>query len=200
MAAAPARSLALIAVALGAGCGDGPRASCALGFIGDSSLPPEVELVVTDGASGLTRPLVDGDSVQLRPPPQGGFVFYVGARARNMDACDIGFTGDLREISTGRSVAYAARNVNLKPSPDGWGQSDATVITSFVHMNPCPNYEPEELVARPYRLDFEVRDRSERRKTVTVSIVPQCMLTDARQQMQCSCQCSAGFFPGKCSL
>jgi len=185
-------------VLFGAGCPDLPRERvCDVNFVGDAAAAPEITLLATDGVSQTQTELVDGTPVRLQPPPQGGFVFYVGVRVRNMDVCDLGLTGDLRRTDTNKSMAYATRNVALRAASGG-AESDPTVITSYVHVNPCPNYEPEEILGIPHRLVLDAIDRAGRRATIARLVVPTCELADPKKQQECRCTCAAGYFAGKC--
>src|SRR5581483_892116 len=113
----PIRTLPLAALLL-AGCPSGPR--CSAGFIGDPKLPVEIEMLITDGASQMFSLVMMGEQAPVEPPPQGGYVMYVGAQARNLDACGVQIGGELRDPDTNDQVGFDARTTNLILGSDGW--------------------------------------------------------------------------------
>src|SRR5437868_15357474 len=117
------RALWVVAL-LCAGCPSPPR--CAAGFIGDPKLPPELQMLITDGASQMFSLVMMGQPANVQPPPQGGYVLYVGAQARNLDACGVSVQGQLRDPATNDQLGFDARTANLILGADGWGRRDPT--------------------------------------------------------------------------
>jgi hypothetical protein len=185
-----------LAVILG-GCPE-PPPTCKVGFIGDRSKPPEVQILITDGASQVLSPIAPGDTLPLEPPPQGGYVLYVGAAARNVDACNIKLAGTLRDPATGDQLGYDGRTTTLVLGADGWGRSDPRSNSNVANVNACPDYSPNDRHGGSFNLEMKITDRSGRTATVTVPVLLQCMQSSPAVQTDCICTCSANYFLGKC--
>lgn len=183
---------------LTAGCS--PAApSCPAGFIGDASKPPEAVMLVSDGQSQTFREVRDGDALPLMPPPQGGYVLYVGAKMRNMDACGIEQGGTLREPASGNQFGFDARTANMLLGSDGWGIPDVTSNADVSNVNACPDYGPTPVHGTSWPLELTLKDKGGRKVTVKHRVVPTCMHQNPLLQRDCVCTCSANYFLGKCS-
>ena len=182
-------------VVLGAGCSTPP--TCPAGFIGDSTQAPEAVLLITDGVSHVLKEVHQGDAIPLEPPPQGGYVFYVGAKVRNVDACGIQLAGTLRDPDSGDRIGYDARTTDLLLTADGWGQPDPGNNANVANVNGCPDYGAKDVQGKPYQLEMYATDRSGRTAKVTASVVPTCMQSNPLVQQDCLCNCSANYMLGK---
>ena len=191
----PIRTLPLAALLL-AGCPSGPR--CSAGFIGDPKLPVEIEMLITDGASQMFSLVMMGEQAPVEPPPQGGYVMYVGAQARNLDACGVQIGGELRDPDTNDQVGFDARTTNLILGSDGWGRPDPSNNSNVANVSACPDFTPKDVQGKTYLLGVTVVDRENRKATVSIPIVPTCALADPAVQRDCLCTCSANYFLGKC--
>jgi hypothetical protein len=192
------RRLALLLLTFAATCGGPPQPACPAGFIGDPSLPPEAQMVYTDGVSQQILDVSAGMAIPLVPPPQGGYVMYLAARVRNMDSC-VEFRGTLRDPVTGDEVGFDARGSTLEMHDDGWGWPKAISNANLSNVNGCPDYSASDVQGRGYTLEMQVVDKSGRSITVSQPIVPTCMLTNAADQADCICTCSANYVLGKCT-
>jgi hypothetical protein len=155
-------------------------------------------MVFTDGVSPELRPATDGTVIPLEFPPQGGYVMYVGARVRNLDAC-VEIAGSLRDATTGNEVGFDSRSTTLRRAADGWGEPDASNLANLSNVNGCPAYGPRDVHATPYDLVVRVVDSAGRVATVTHRITPTCLQTDLTQRAECICTCSANYTLGRCS-
>ncbi len=173
--------------------------ACPAGFLGDPASPPEAVLLITDGISHAFKEVHAGDTIPLEPPPQGGYVFYVGARVRNLDACGVELRGTLRDPDNGNQVGYDARTTNLLATGNGWGQPDPGDNANVANVNGCPDYGPKDVQGQPYQLEMEVVDRNQRSAKVTVTTVPSCQFQNNLVQTDCLCTCSAHYCLGKCN-
>jgi hypothetical protein len=191
--ATAAAAAATLGLAL-AGC---PSERCAVGFIGDRGKPIELALVFTDGVAPDVSPLAPMQPLPLEPPPQGGYVMYAGARARNLDGCGVIVRGDYFD-EFGNQAGMDERSTNLVVRADGWGWPDAQHLSEIPNLSACPDVSHLDIQGHPYNLRIRVTDRSGRMAEQMVPIVPTCMLSDAAVQADCICQCSADFTPGKC--
>jgi hypothetical protein len=181
-----------------AGCGSPAR--CKTGFIGDRSQPVEIAAVLaTDGASQILSAVKAGDPVPLEPPPQGGYVMYVGAQVRNLDACGAEIRGSLRDPVTDDEIGFDARTTNLVLGADGWGRPDPSNNSNVSNVNGCPDYTAKDVQNQPYNLRVTVVDRSGRSGSVTLPIRPTCdQIADPLVRRDCVSTCSANYVLGKC--
>ena len=157
-------------------------------------------MLVTDGKSMMLAAVADGDSIPMEPPPQGGYVMYIGAAARNVDGCNINLAGTLRDPQTGSELGFDARDTNLVVGSDGWGRSDATDNSNESNVNACPDYTPADRVNGTFELEMKVTDRGGRTASVSHSVKLVCdpSLTGA-ELANCMCTCAANYKLGKCN-
>jgi hypothetical protein len=183
-----------------AGCTDPPAPRCQNGFIGDAKLAPEVQMLVTDGKSKLLAPVADGDTLPMEPPPQGGFILYIGAAARNLDGCGVQLAGSLRDPDTGAQVGFDGRNTDLVKGDDGWSRSDPGDNSNTANVNSCPDYTSKDRHNGEYDLVLKVTDRQKRTASVTHRVKLACdpSLVEPGYS-ECVCTCSADYFLGKCN-
>lgn len=201
-----ARCLGLVAWAglvLSSGCGE------------TFSGPPE--LVPAQLARSLDRllPLAEGESIDLLPPIQGGYVLFVGAAVRNVSASGGSLLGELRRarasdgtpLSQPGAVLYSdERSVKLQPLPgdfavpggtSGWLLS-APNPNDTANISTCPNPLDLSIVDSELYLQLTYRDVAGRTATSTRKVVPRCAQADAMTQQDCRCQCEANYQPKKC--
>jgi hypothetical protein len=168
-------------------------------FIGDPNLPPEAVMLWTDGVSQQLHEVQDGQSLPLEPPPQGGYVLYVGAKVRNMNNC-VEERGRLRDPSTLIEYGFDARSTTLQLQADGWGWPDATMNGAVSNVNPCPDYKSRDVQAGNYQLQMIVADQKTGKLVeVDKPVVPTCNQQDPAVQADCICTCSANYTLGKCA-
>jgi hypothetical protein len=167
---------------------------CTYGFVGDPSMPPEIQMVAL--GPGMTNvPVMDGDMVTLAFPPQGGRVIFAGVRARNLDACAVQIEGSVRDLMT-KQIRLDSRTVNLIPGPDGWAASDPTDISTFANIPVCPNeWSATNLYGTTYELDFSLTDRSGHMAAQTLHVVPAC--AEPAHAVDCLCICKGGYVLGE---
>lgn len=166
---------------------------CQLDFVGDSNAP--MELVVTALAVGpVAKTLSEGESATLMFPPQGGRVLFAGVRAKNVDPCSVRLAGALRDPQSGQ-VRIDNRIVNLKPTPEGYAESDPEDISTFSNIPACPNqWSDQDVFDKPYELTVSLTDRDKRKATVVVNIVPRC--DEAGLEGACKCICDVDYVLG----
>lgn len=179
------------------GCPTPPK--CPAGFIGDPNKPPEGILVYTNGRDSILHDVQPGEAIPLEPPPQGGYVMYVAARIKNMDACGIEFRGRLRDTATGNQVGFDGRTATLVKTADGYGTPDPTNNANLANINGCPDYTAKDIHLESYDLEVTVIDKQGRKLELKHSVVPTCMLSSPDVQRDCECTCKANYFLGKCS-
>jgi hypothetical protein len=172
--------------------------TCAAGFIGDPNQPPQVTMIYTDGISQELSDVTPNQAIPLEPPPQGGYVMYLAARIRNMDAC-VEFRGSLNDPDNGNQVGFDARGSTVVQRGDGWGWPDPTSNSNLSNVNGCPDYSPKDVQGQRYTLQMTVTDREGRTAQVEQPIMPACTLADSTTQADCICICSANYVLGKCA-
>ncbi len=171
---------------------------CTTGFLGSTSSPPELEVIVVQADDSVAT-LADGGQVPLMLPPQGGRVIYVGARATNVDGCGLQLTAALRDLTT-RQVRPDNRTINLVPSGAGWGASGvgtvSTAISSFSNIPACPNqWSTTDVYGHEYGLEVTITDRGGRTASASLRATPYC--SEPSSAAECMCICSAGYVLGQ---
>lgn len=198
-------ALAFAFILAAAGCSDPPDMpsdggadagphGCTTGFVGDMAEDPEI-VITALGAGTTATPVMDGDTVPLIFPPQGGRVIFAGARAKNLDACGVTLTGALRDPTT-KQVRLDARTVNLTPASDGWVETDPTDYSSFSNIPVCPNQWSEtDIYGTTYELEITLADRNGRSVTKRLNVTPVCAEPD--RIAECLCICKGGYVLGE---
>jgi hypothetical protein len=180
------------------GCTFSPSAPpCTGGFLGDPSLAPQLQILVVKPDDSVV-PAVDGGSVALMAPPQGGFVIYAGVRAKNVDRCGLQLTGALRDPVTNQ-VRPEMRTIDLTPTSDGWGVSSTGPanlnLSNFSNLPACPNnWSTADVFGQSYELEVAIEDKGGRSASQTLVVTPYC---DPAATALCMCRCAAGYVLGE---
>jgi len=168
---------------------------CQLGFIGDRSAAPELEVIVLD-PDGTVRAIADGAGAPLIEPPQGGRVIFAGVRARNVDACAATLTGALRD-STSNHVMVDTRTINLVAQSGGTGGSTPDEASTFANVPVCPNqWSQRDVFGQDYTLEITLIDRQQRRVTKNLRVQPMCAEPGGKLT-ECLCICKKGYVLGE---
>ena len=115
-------------------------------LVGDESLDPEIELVNRTAIGQLVE-AVDGGDVELFRPPQGGKVFLIAARVRNMDSCQLSIQGALRDPETGRIIGNDVRPFPNRVNDDGAIEPlSPPSLSSWANVPACPSQAAERNV------------------------------------------------------
>ena len=158
-------------------------------------------MLVTDGRSMMLSPVADGSEIPMENPPQGGFVMYIGARARNVDACGIEVAGTLRDPTTLAQLGFDARDTDMLKTADGWGEVDAKDNSNESNVNACPDYVGGDRVNGDYLLEMKVTDREKRTATVSHHVKLICdPALDPDEAARCACECKANYKLGICDV
>ncbi len=193
------RFVLLPALALSAACHkDQEPIHC---FVGDRSLPVEIEPVFRDVAGDL-QPMAEGAQVPLILPPQGGKVLFIGVRAKNLDGCPVQLSTSLRDPCTGAVLVVERRPITLEPSPDGWLQpphrdevDPLTGEPGYSNLPACPLANIDrDIQGNPYDVTIRVEDPDGRQAEKVVRIVPFCAQPSVIDQ--CLCECRADYAQG----
>jgi hypothetical protein len=170
---------------------------CGADFIGDPSKPAEVQILLLDGSLMLDE-ASPGATALLEPPPQGGYVIYVGVRASGVEASGLRITGELHDVDTDTLVGVDTRRTKLLRDSDGWGRTSSDPI-GLANISPCPDYTMKDVHDQRYNLTVTITDGAHRTASSTVAVVPRCQLADSALQRECLCVCSADYMQGKCA-
>lgn len=166
---------------------------------------PELELIPGNLVSD-EEPLAllhDGDPVSVVLATQGGQVIYVGARVRGMPPGAAQVSARLVEPDSGDVLVEEHRGTVLVPvaGVDGWLEPRVTGRTGISHLLACPMYGDRPLIGLPWRLELELWQSGAPRAhgAASVIVVPECVQGASSLVELCHCECSAGFFAGKCA-
>lgn len=170
--------------------------TCAAGFLGDGGAPTlELDVLQSDGT---VVPVVQGDTVPLEFPPQGGQVIFVGIRATNVEGCALQLTGALRDLAT-QEVRVDSRTIDLLPTGDGWGVSGLSGMASaanFANVPVCPNeWSSTNIYGNVYGLEVTAQDTKGHMVTQKIHVTPQC--SEPALMEECLCECQAGYVLGQ---
>ena len=185
--------------------------------VGDTTLAPEIEPIVVL-SDGTYVPVVDGDSIALHTPLQGGKVILAGALVSNIkleDCARLRIGALLRDPSDPdeRAVKNEERHVRYAPMPDrpGW----AAPVAIDDERNMAPNLEtcgfnayPRDVADCDWILDIRLEDSATEEVLASVrrAITPVCPADDPGdpgvpaelEQALCDCQCDANYEAGRC--
>ena len=149
-------------------------------------LPP-----VTVNASGALQPLGDGDPVLLQKPPQGGYVIYAGANARNLMPCGATVTAYLIDRASGNALTNLdLRRADFTQAAGGYWQT-AQPYSQTPNIPSCPDALHAGIAGRDATLHVDVADSQSRHASVEVHVTASCG-GDA------ACACVCGPDPSHC--
>lgn len=183
-------------------CGDPnlPREECTTGVLGDPMAEMDITLVALR-ADNVEEVLSPGSPLPLIFPPQGGRVAFVGVRAKNLDGCGVTLVGSVRDGKTGQ-VRLDGRTVNLNRTSEGFGatalpgQSLDSAISNYSNIPLCPNqWSDTNVYGTQYELTVSLKDRTGKRGTKTLRVVPTC--GEPARLSECLCICRGGYMLGE---
>ena len=183
-----------------AGTNEAQNECPSVGFLGEEGGAPDFDMQILE-ADETVAALVDGDSVPMILPPQGGRVIFVGVRATNVDGCGLQLTGALRDLTTNQ-VRVDSRTVNLVDTHDGYGVSGmqatsvSSAIPNFSNVALCPNeWSPTNIYGNVYGLEVTIQDREGRQLTKKIKVTPEC--GEPQNLEECLCICKGGYILGE---
>jgi hypothetical protein len=155
--------------------------------IGDMSQPMQIEIVhrTLDGGLEMTQ-----NAIPLIEPPQGGYVVFVGVRAKNLDGCPVTIQGAIRDVCDHSVVGLDMRMVSLEPTSDGWGEpKQPSTITNYANIPMCPaTADIRNVQGEPYELMVTLQDKTGRMVKTSTVVTPFC--ADPAMLDTCNCQCA----------
>jgi len=184
--------LAVWVVGATAGC----QPECKLGFIGDKSASPLVQLIALGNDQQVIE-LSDHSALPIYLPPQGGRVVMVGVKAKNLTACGAQLTASLRDPSSGQR-RLDSRTINLVSREGGFGGSVDNDISTFANVPVCPNqWAKGDVFDTEYSLTVNLVDQTQRSVTTVISVTPTCVGGSPETEAECRCLCKGGYVLGE---
>ncbi len=139
-----------------------------------------------------------GQTFDVQAPPQGGYVLYVGVRARNLDPCGVMLRGQLLDATSGAAASdLDGRKADLHPTGDGWWAPDVSDPFDVPNVPTCPDYTGGTALGRPLLARVQLTDRAGRTATATS---PSLQLDCPRDACyaDCRCRCAADYDAQSC--
>jgi hypothetical protein len=182
-----ARALAVAVLVIGCGGDPKPQPPCP---IGDQSAPAELQIVNLEADEATVSMTQAMAKVPLVPPPQGGWIVLLGARARNLDGCGLALTTALVDACDGQILQIDKRPTHLELGADGWGVSS---LTTFGNLPVCPQLTAtRDLHDVPYTVNVVVEDIHHKKASASLTIIPTCGTDPSR----CACECARDYVVG----
>ena len=148
--------------------------------------------------------LKEGDPVQLWHAPQGGHVIVIGARVFGLDTAYMRLTARVRMPDTGVIVRENSRTVVMVdvPGEPGWKEIDRRSCSQAAHVALCPNYGDRDIFGQEYVLEVLVTElyADSSAGSAELRVIPSCLQTDPVGKELCTCECSANFVAGTCTV
>jgi len=142
--------------------GEGEGEPC---FFGDPALPPEGELVWRT-LDGRMEPFVEGQTLPLILPPQGGKVVMIGARVRHM-GCTIALRAGAFDDCKGVFLGIDGRPLQLEwNEASGWAEpAFPETLNNYGNVAMCfNNNSGRDTNDEEYRFEVRVTDIDDDRR------------------------------------
>jgi hypothetical protein len=185
-----------------AGTDGGVEPGCEPFVVGTIDAGIEMEIVLRT-AGGQQVDAVEGGDVELFRPPQGGKVFLVGARVKNVDTCGLRVTGVLRDPCTGNPLGVESRPFRTAVTDAGWAEPvNPRSLSNYSNVPTCPRSQAtRNLYDEPYDIEVVIEDTANGRSaTRSLRMFPRCVQGGALGN-QCRCECNEDYVLGdECPL
>jgi len=157
-------------------------------YAGDPTLPIAAQIVGYDPTLSYEA-IPDGGQLELTPPPQGGYVLYVGAYATNLSACDVTVSAELVDPGTGSALTdLSARESDFSVKVDGyWSPTALDFNSDFPNIPACPGALGRGIVGVPAQVRVTITDGLGKTGTFTEAVTAVCSPGDG----SCPCACGA---------
>ena len=184
------------------------RAALALALVGCGSGASSSGAAITitpagyDAAAMTLGDLAPGGPIDLVFPPQGGFVLFVSGRVHGLDDGNVQMRARILDPQSGAQIAADTRVVTLQHDPadaTSW-LPDLRSYQNVPNVTMCPSTSTSDLFGVPLTLELTVTELSSMRAGMTtLSTVPSCRQSDAKQLALCKCECAGNWTPTKCT-
>jgi hypothetical protein len=184
------------------------RALLALGLLGCGAGAPSPAASITvtpasyDATAMALTDLAPGGPIDLVFPPQGGFVLFVGARVRGLDNGNVEMRAQMIDPTSQAVIAENKRVVTLQRDPADAASwiPDLRSFQNVPNVTMCPSTSATDRFGVPLTLALTVTELSSSRAGMaTLSTVPSCRQSDAKQLALCQCECGANWTPTRCA-
>ena len=159
--------------------------------VGDPRLAIELLPVAVNDAGALV-PLHDGDGLLLQKPPQGGYVIYAGAAARNLQACGAQVTAYLIDRASGKPLTNLDQRKTDFTVENGGYFFTSSPYSQTPNIPACPDALRVGVLGADATLHVEVLDAQSRSAAVEVRVHAACPAGDVK------CPCLCGSNPTGC--
>jgi hypothetical protein len=176
--------LKLLSLALVCACSGPQPRSCA--FAGDAARPIELQAIALD-AAGNAAPVSNGGPLLLERPPQGGFVVFAGARARNLRPCNVQMAAELVDPASGKPVSeLSSRGADLVDAVGGYLQPAHDALRfELPNIAACRDLSGAGVLGRRLLLRVDVTDSGGRHARIDQPVVPACPQGDSGCASSC---------------
>lgn len=157
--------------------------------LGDPAAPVDFEIVHLDGDLNVvtTQPNME---VPLHPPPQGGWILLLGARATNLDGCQVTLTTSFRDVCNSDVIKVDRRPTRLDATGDGWGLTNPSM---YANLPICPQVTSlRDLHDQPFVVTVTLEDLDGKKASKDITVVPVC---PAGADL-CTCECDHNYVLG----
>jgi len=176
---------------------DGGGGGCDPTIVGDLAEELEMEIVLRTASGGQVDAVPYGE-VELFRPPQGGKVFLVGARVKNIDICGLRITGSLRDPCDSRILAFESRPFRTYVTDAGYAEPiNPNSLSNYANVPACPRAQAGRRVNdNVYEMTVLVEALDGRSREMTIPVVPVCAQPGVLGD-QCECECKQGYVLGE---
>lgn len=134
------------------------------------------------------RVLTDGDRVSIEPPLQGGYVLYLGVRARNVHGLTTRIDAAVVDVGSPRVIAIEQRPVRLLDDGTGWAAPESQ-YQDLGNVPVCSTVTgATDFDQTTWRLQVHLTDGDGRTADTAVLINPTC---DPLDSFGCECACDS---------
>ena len=142
-------------------------------------------------------PVEEGATLELRLPPQGGFVLWIAPEVEGASSEQLEVHTLVRSAATSFILAEERRSVGGGTNESGIWRVMPVGIRNVNNVPVCPNYGDELLVDTDVVLEVTVQDLDVvpvRRGKLSLRV----RLTCPTGSKACPCECSVGYALGGC--
>jgi hypothetical protein len=167
------------------------------GVVGDPGQPTEMQVIYrTETGAAL---VIDGATLPLVDPPQGGKILLVGARVKNLDLCTASVQVALKDLTSGYVVGLERRSVTWAIAPDGFAEpSEPVSFYDYANVPVCPNANiTQSIYGNPWQLEVRVYEGDVMAAEQLLTVTPSCAAS--ADPAGCMCYCAVGG-GGNCGL
>jgi hypothetical protein len=158
-------------------------------LFGDRDASAMLEIVHLDRDSNIVATLPNAE-VPLHTPEQGGWILLLGARATNIDGCQLELTTSSRDVGGDSVIKLDQRPARLKDDGDGWAISSASTLGNLGVCREATAGRDRD--GQPLVVTVAIEDLDGRRASREMTVVPVCPDDDPR----CACECARDYVLG----